>query len=77
MKEISREAIAGLARSEDAQRLVKLLQEGGDVGKDARAAAQGKPEQLLERMKQLMSTPEGAQLVERIGQQAREKGLTK
>lgn len=64
-----------LARSDDAQRLIRMLQQEGDVQDAAKAAAAGDPSQLLRRMQQLMSTQEGAQLVERISRQARESGL--
>jgi hypothetical protein len=72
----NREAIAKLAQSSDAQRLLQLLQQGGGVQQAAQAAADGDPAQLLQRVQQLMNTQEGAQLVERISKQAKESGLT-
>ena len=68
--------LSKLARSGDAQRLVQLLQQGGGVQEAAKAAAAGNPAELIARMQQLMNTQEGAQLVERISRQARERGLS-
>lgn len=72
----NREAISKLAQSSDAQQLMQLLQRGGGVQEAAQAAADGDPSELIRRMQQLMSTKEGAQLVERISRQAKESGLT-
>lgn len=68
--------LSKLAQSGDAQRLVQLLQQGGGVQDAAKAAAAGDPSELIRRMQQLMNTQEGAQLVERISEQARRSGLT-
>lgn len=70
-----RAAFSKLAYSSDAQDLMRLLQQNGDVQNAAQAAAAGDPSALLRQMQQLMSTQEGAKLVERISQQAREQGL--
>lgn len=72
----NREAISKLAQSSDAQNLMRLLQQSGGVQDAAQAAAAGDPGALLKKVQQLMSTQEGAQLVERISQQARKHGLT-
>ena len=53
-----------------------MLRSKGGVQQAAQAAAKGDASQLMEMMNQLMSTPEGAQLVERISRQAKESGLT-
>lgn len=71
----NREAISKLAQSNDAQRLMQLLKQGGGVQDAAQAAAAGDPSELMKRMQQLMSTEEGARLVERISRQAKESGL--
>ena len=71
----NRDAISRLAQSGDAQRLMALLQQRGGVQEAAKAAADGDPSQLMTMMNQLMSTREGAELVERIGDQAKEAGL--
>ena len=69
-------AIAGLADSGDAKRLVELLeQQGGQVRQAAQAAASGSPQQLMEMMNRLMNSKEGADLVERIEDQAKKAGL--
>ena len=53
-----------------------MLKETGGVQEAAQAAAQGNPAQLMAMMNQLMSTKEGAQLVERLRRQAEESGLS-
>ncbi len=73
----NKEAISKLAQTDDAQRLMALLRQGGGVEEEAQAAASGSPAALMKRMKQLMSTQEGAALIQRINEQARESGLTK
>ena len=64
-----RQAIAKLAQSGDAQKLVSMLKQAGGVQQAAQAAAQGDASQL-------MSTKEGAALVERLRRQAEESGLS-
>lgn len=71
----NRAAIGKLAQSGQAKRLVELLDRSGGVQQAAQAAAAGRPEQLMDMMGRLMSTPEGAQLVESITQQAKQAGL--
>lgn len=71
----NRDAIAQLAKSSDAKRLMDLLKQNGGVQQAAAAAAAGDPSQLMAMMNQLMSTQEGAQLVDRIGRQAKQSGL--
>ena len=69
------EAIRRLAASGDAQQLVAMLRAKGGVQQAAQAAAQGDASSLVEMVNQLMHTPEGAKLVERINQKAKESGL--
>jgi len=71
----NRAAIAQLAKSGEARQLMDLLQQRGSVQEAARAAADGDPSRLMEMMNQLMNTKEGAELVERIGAQAKQAGL--
>ena len=74
--EQDREKIAQLARSSDAQKLRELLeQQSGQVRQAAQQAAAGDPSQLMEIMGQLMHSKEGAELVDRIGAQAKQAGL--
>ena len=75
-EERDREAIGRLARSEDARRLVAMLQKRGGVQEAARAAAGGDAGELMSMMDQLMRSKEGAELVERLQRRAREEGLT-
>ena len=71
----NREAITQLAHSSDAQKLMSMLRQRGGVQEAAEAAAAGDPSQLMAMMNQLMSTKEGADLVDRIGSQAKKAGL--
>ena len=71
----SGEAIRRLAGSGDAQQLVAMLRSKGGVQQAAKAAAAGDPSQLMSMMNQLMRTKEGAELVARIENQAKQAGL--
>ncbi len=68
-------AISKLAKSGDAKKLMSMLRQQGGVQKAAEAAAGGDPSQLLAMMDQLMKSKEGAELVDRIGNQAKSAGL--
>ena len=52
-----------------------MLQQNGSVETAAQAAAKGKPQELMSMLQGLLNTQEGAQLVQRIEQQARQSGL--
>ena len=71
----NRDAIRQLAQSGEARRLVSLLQQNGSVESAAQAAAKGRPQELMSMLQGLLNTQEGAQLVQRIEQQARQSGL--
>ena len=71
----NREAVTRVAQSGDARRLMELLGQEGGVQQAAQAAAAGDPSQLMSMMNQLMRTKEGAELVERIENQAKKAGL--
>ncbi len=76
LSEKNRDAIARLAKSSDAQKLMELLQrQSGQVKQAAQEAAAGDPSQLMAMMDQLMHSKEGAELVDRIDSQARQAGL--
>lgn len=76
LSEKNRDAIAQLARSDDARKLMELLKrQNGQVQQAAQAAAAGDPSQLMGIMDQLMHSKEGAELVERIDSQAKRAGL--
>lgn len=68
-------AVQQLLQSEDTKRMMDMLNRQGGVQSAAKAAAAGDPAQLMGMMQQLMSTPEGSQLVERITKQAKQNGL--
>ena len=71
----NREAVTRVAQSGDARRLMELLGQEGGVQQAAQAAAAGDPSQLMAMMNQLMHTSEGAELVERIQNEAKKAGL--
>lgn len=72
----NRDAISRLAQSGDAQRLMALLnKQSGHVQEAAKQAAAGDPSRLMAIMDQLMHSKEGAELVDRIGSQAKQAGL--
>lgn len=76
LSEKNRDAISRLAQSSDAQKLRDLLnRQSGQVQEAARQAAAGDPSQLMSIMNQLMHSREGAELVDRIGSQAKQAGL--
>lgn len=64
----NREAVQQMARSQDAQSLLQLLdaQSGHGLQGAAERAEQGDPKELFALMQQVMNSPEGAKLVERI-----------
>lgn len=68
-------AVQKLLKSEDTKRMIQLLEQQGSVQDAARSAAEGNPAQMIEMMKTLMSSKEGAQLVDRIKGQAEQAGL--
>lgn len=70
-----KEAIAQMAQSEDAQRLMELLGQNGSVQEAATAAAGGNVSQLMGMVQRLMKSPEGAELVNRISAEAKKTGL--
>ena len=71
----NRDAIRQLAQSGEAKQLVSMPQQNGSVETAAQAAAKGKPQELMSMLQGLLNTQEGAQLVQRIEQQARQSGL--
>ena len=68
-------SVRKLLASEDTKRMMQLLEQQGGVQEAARSAAGGDPTRIMEMMKKLMSSQEGAQLVERIKGQAEQSGL--
>lgn len=52
-------ALARLAQSGEARKLVSLLKQNGGVQEAAQAAANGDPGQLMQMMERLMNTREG------------------
>lgn len=64
-----------LLEGEDTRRMMELLGKREHVQQAAKAAMAGDPAKLMELMKNLTSSPEGAKLVERVTEQAQKSGL--
>ena len=76
LSEKNRKAVEQLAQSSDARKLMELLKkQSTGVQQAAQQAAAGDPSQLMSIMDQLMHSKEGAELVDRIGTQAKQAGL--
>ncbi len=71
----SREALSKVDQSGDAKKLMELLKRDGNVQDAATAAAEGNVSQLMGMVKRLMESPEGADLVNRISDEAKKSGL--
>ena len=70
--EHNRTKLEQVIRSEDAQRLMELLNRnaGGKLKSAAASAALGDTKDLLAMVRQVMTDPEGAKLVERLNRTA-------
>ncbi len=64
-----------LAKSGDVQKLMSLLEEKGSVKEAAKSASKGDASALVGMVQQLMSSAEGAHLIESIQQKAKEAGI--
>ena len=67
-------ALQALMRSQDGQTLMAMLtqgDQGAGLQRAAKAAAMGRPEEMVKMVNQIMQTPSGAALVERINQAVR------
>lgn len=61
-------ALQRIIQSQDGQTLLRLLQSGGSrFDRAAKQAAAGNTAQMLQMLRTIMSTPEGAALLRRIG----------
>ena len=60
--------LQSLLQSQDGQSLMRMLDQsaGGGLQQAAQAAAKGNPEALARMIRQLMQTPQGAELISRI-----------
>lgn len=69
--------LKALLSAPETQQLMSLLNQsaGSGLQSAAQAAAKGKPQELMSMLQGLLNTQEGAQLVQRIEQQARQSGL--
>lgn len=70
--EHNRALLEQVVHSPDAQRLMELLNQasGGKVKTAAASAALGDTKDLLSMVRQVMGSPEGAQLIQRLNQTA-------
>ncbi len=64
----NKEAVQKVAQSAEAQALLQMLDSGHGLQQAADQASQGNPKALFSLMQQVMKSPEGAQLVERLNQ---------
>lgn len=64
-----------LAKSGEVQQLMSLLQKNGGVTEAAKSASKGDSAALLGMVQNLMSTPEGADLIENIQKKAKDAGI--
>jgi gamma-glutamyltranspeptidase len=71
----NRVAITKLASSQEARQLMGLL-EGMNVQQAARSAVKGDPAALMEMVQGLVNSKRGAELAQRIQEQARQAGLS-
>lgn len=71
----NKKAIADLAASNEARELIRMLGGVGGVGTAARAAAGGDANALRSMVEAIMHTEKGAQLAQRLEEQARRAGL--
>lgn len=69
--------LKALLSAPETQQLMSLLNQSAGSGLQAaaQAAAKGKPQELMSMLQGLLNTQEGAKLVQRIEQQARQSGL--
>ena len=70
-----KDVISKMAKSGDAQRLMELLNQDGNVQDAAKSAAKGDTSQLMGMVQRLMQSDEGAKLVDQISQEAKKSGL--
>ena len=70
-----RQGVRERVNSREARRVVEMLGDRQSVQAAARAAAAGNTSELMGMMQRLMGTREGAQLVERLSEQAKRSGL--
>lgn len=66
--------LQALMRSRDGQTLMRMLtqgDQGAGLQRAAQAAAMGRPEEMVRMVNQVMQSPGGAELVERINQAVR------
>lgn len=71
----NQQTVRQLLDGADTKRMMELLSSQGGVQQAAKAAAAGDTAKLMDMVNTLMSSPEGAQVVERITKQANQAGL--
>ncbi len=67
--------LRALMQSQDGQTLMRMLtaQGGTSLQRAAQSAAQGRPEEMMRLVRQVMQSPGGAELVERINKTVQNK----
>lgn len=74
-KKLDPTLLKSLANSGEAQQLMSLLQENGAVKEAAQSAAKGDSTALLSMVQNMMKSKEGADLIEKIQQKAKDAGV--
>ena len=70
-----RAALGRLAKTGDAKTLMELLKQQGGAESAAREAKNGNPGALVDLVNRLMQSDQGAEVIRRLSDQAREQGL--
>lgn len=74
-EKINPAAVQKLAQTGEVQQLMELLQKNGSVQDAAKKASGGDTSALLGMVQQLMSTEEGADLIQNIQKKAKDAGI--
>lgn len=72
---VKTDTLQQLAKSGEVQQLMSMLQKNGGVDDAAKSASKGNPAALLGMVQQIMSTQEGADLIENIQKKAKDAGI--
>lgn len=74
-KKVDPGSLLKLSKTGEVQQLMSLLQQNGSLDQAAKSASSGDTTQLLSMVKQVMSSTEGAELIEHIQQKAKDAGI--
>ncbi len=74
-KQVNPATLMKLSKTGEVQQLMSMLQEKGSLQEAAKSASSGDATALLAMVKQVMSSTEGADLIENIQQKAKDAGI--